>query len=175
MSCSALIRAAREEDVDGLASLYVRTLRDAYAGAMPTEFSDPVSEHERASKLRSTILAGTRTWLIAVAEHEIVGACALADARDSDLPPNFGEITTVAVAEAHRRHGHGLALLKSARSLALRRAWRCIVLWVVQSNVGARGFYARADFVPDGSAKVDERLGFTAPVVRYRSTIVAPR
>ena len=175
MPCSALIRAATEEDADRLANLYVGTLRDAYAGAMPADFSDPVSEIERASKLRGALCAGTRIWLIAVAEHELIGACALTVARDSDLPPNFGEICTITVAATHRRHGHGLALLNAARSQALHRAWRSLVLWVVESNVAARAFYARAGFLPDGSAKVDDPLGFTASVVRYQSSIVAHR
>jgi len=175
MTCSALIRVATEEDVSRLAELYVRTLRDAYAGTMPAEFSDPVSEPERASKLRDAILAGTRTWLIAVAGQELVGGCAVAVARDSDLPSDFGEITTIAVTRAHRRHGHGLALLNAALSHAYHHAWRALVLWVVQSNVDARAFYACVGFVPDGSFKIDDRLGFSAQVVRYRSPVGLPR
>jgi hypothetical protein len=48
------------------------------------------------------------------------------------------------------------------------------VLWVVESNIEAVAFYARAGFVPDGSVKVDNRLCFSAPVVRYQSAITGP-
>jgi GNAT superfamily N-acetyltransferase len=175
MSCSASIRACREEDAERLANLYVRTFRDAFAGVMPKEFVDPVGELERAAKLRPAIATGASSWLIALAENELVGCCCLAVARDSDLPADFGEIIVIAVAPLHRRHGHGLALLNAARAEALDRAWHGLVLWVVAANTDARAFYAHADFIPDGSAKVDDRLGFATPLIRYRTSINEPR
>ena|SRR6187399_1799762 len=175
MPCPTRIRPATEDDADGLVRLRVHTIREAYAGTMPLEFADPVSEHERAVQLRATIRSGARTWLIAVAGDELVGACALAVARDSDKPAHSGEIIMIAVASTHRRHGHGLALLNAARSVALDRGWGELVLWVVATYPEARAFYAHAGFSADGSEKVDASLGFSAPLVRYRSSIVAVR
>jgi ribosomal protein S18 acetylase RimI-like enzyme len=85
------------------------------------------------------------------------------------MPSDTGEITTLAVERAHRRHGHGRELLDAARRESVRRGWRVLVLWVVTGNDGARAFYARAGFAPDGHERTDERLGFPAHVVRYRS------
>jgi GNAT superfamily N-acetyltransferase len=150
-------------------------MRDAYAGTMPVEFVDPVSEQERANKFRAGIRSGTRTWLMAVAGNELVGACALGAARDSDVPLHSGEIMVVAVASPHRRHGHGLTLLNAARSVALDRGWRQLVLWVVATHEAARAFYARAGFRADGREQVDDHLGFSAPIVRYRTSIVDAR
>lgn len=175
MLCPTRIRTATEDDADGLAHVCVPTLRDAYAGLMPVEFVDPVSEHERAAKFRATIRSGTRTWLMAVAGEELVGACAVGVARDSDMPAHSGEIMVVAVASPHRRHGHGLTLLNAARSVALDRGWRELVLWVVATHAAARAFYAHAGFSADGAEKVDDTLGFSAPIVRYRTWIVATR
>lgn len=173
MLCPTRIRGAVEGDADGLVKLRVDTIRDAYAGTMPVEFMDPVSEHERASQLRAAIRNGTRTWLIAVAGDELVGACALGVARDSDLPGDSGEIIAIAVVSPHRRQGHGFTLLNAARSVALDRGWSELVLWVVAGHVEARAFYARAGFIADGSERVDDSLGFAAPIVRYRMLIVA--
>ena len=175
MLCPTRVRGAVEGDADGLVKLRVDTIRDAYAGTMPVEFMDPVSEHERASQLRAAIRSGARTWLIAVAGHELVGACALGPARDSDMPADSGEILAIAVTAPHRRHGHGCKLLNAARSVALDRAWSELVLWVVATYPEARAFYAHAGFSADGSEKVDASLGFSAPLVRYRSSIVAVR
>ena len=136
---------------------------------------DPMSEQEHASRLRTAIRGGTWTWLIAVAGHELVGACSLGVARDSDMSASSGEIMMIAIVPPYRRHGHGLSLLTAARAVALDRAWDELVLWVVAAHAEARAFYAKAGFSADGSEKVDDRLGFSAPVVRYRSSIVALR
>jgi hypothetical protein len=53
---------------------------------------------------------------------------------------------------------------------ALQCGWRSLLLWVVESNVHARAFYTSANFEADGGTKVDDRLGFSAPLVRYRAT-----
>ena len=111
----ARIRTAAEDDAEALANLRSLTLRDAYAGAMPREFVDSMSEQEHASRLRTAIRGGTWTWLIAVAGHELVGACSLGVARDSDMSASSGEIMMIAIVPPYRRHGHGLSLLNAAR------------------------------------------------------------
>lgn len=168
---SALIRIASPEDAEPLARLYNGTLRDAYAGTVPPNFVHPVSEAERAAKLRAAISDGSRLWLVAIDNEQLVGACALCSARDDDLPPDFGEIATFAVDAAHRRRGYGLQLLDAARLEAVRHGWSALVLWVVASNAGARVFYARGQFDADGASRTDDRIGFPATVVRYRSAV----
>lgn len=43
MECPDLIRHAVADDAQGLAPLYIRTLRDAFGGTMPPDFVDPVT------------------------------------------------------------------------------------------------------------------------------------
>ena len=162
-----MTRPASVGDAASIAGLYVRTLRDAYADQMPPDFVDPVSEFDRAAKIRNAISQGSRTYFVSLAGPAIVGFCAVAPARDHDLPPHVGEITVLGVDRAYRRQGHGRGLLRCARDEALKRNWHSLVLWVVASNDEARTFYARDGFSADGLAKVDERLGFSTSIVRY--------
>jgi GNAT superfamily N-acetyltransferase len=171
MTSAADIRRALGEDAEHIADLYARTLRDAYGGLMPTGFSDPVSVERRAAKLRPAIAAGTRVWFVAFSSSTLVGFCGLSPARDIDLTDDFGEITVVAVERSSRRRGYGRALIELARGEAARRGWHTLVLWVVACNADARAFYDRDGWSADGATKVDDRLGFSAPVIRYRAKL----
>jgi ribosomal protein S18 acetylase RimI-like enzyme len=42
------------------------------------------------------------------------------------------------------------------------------LLWVLEDNPRARGFYERAGWAPDGVRKAEERFGVRAAEVRYR-------
>ncbi len=161
-------RPAHADDAASIAELYVRTLRDAYADQMPPGFVDPVDESQRAAKIRNAISQRSRTYFLSLSGAAIVGFCGLSPARDQDLPADVGEVTVLGVHGAHRRRGHGRALLDCMRDEALSRNWHSLVLWVVASNAGARAFYDHNGFTADGTEKVDERLGFTASIVRYR-------
>lgn len=100
--------------------------------------------------------------LIAEVSGVVAGCCALAAARDPDLLEGFGEITALYVDETHRRHGHAERLVRAARIEASQRRSHSLALWVVESNRGARTFYERVGFIPDGTTRVDARLGFHA-------------
>ena len=164
------IRRALSEDAEHIAGLWARTLRDAYGGLMPTDFSDSVSVEQRAAKLRHAIAAGTRVSFVAFSSTSLVGFCGLSAARDVDLTGDFGEITVVAVERSSRRRGYGRGLIESARGEAVRRGWHTLVLWVVAANADARAFYERDGWSPDGATKVDHRLEFSAPLIRYRTS-----
>lgn len=169
MACSDLIRHAVVEDARELASLYLGTLRDAFGGAMPADFIDPVDLGGREARLRDAIASSSRMMLVAEASGAIVGCCALAVARDAELTLGFGEITALYVDQSHRRHGHAQRLVDAAQAERASHAWHSLVLWVVEANRPARAFYEQTGFAPDGARKVDRRLGFPATLLRYRT------
>lgn len=171
MTCVDTIRLATESDVEPLAALYVGSLLDAYAGAVPAAFVNPESVEQRMEKLSNALRAGTHKWILATTGATIVGFCGLRATRDDDLPQDVGEISSFAVDPRHRRHGHGARLLRAARSEAPKLGWDGLVLWVVATNTAARAFYEANGFSPDGESRVDTRLGFAASLLRYRCDV----
>jgi len=162
-------RHALESDAHALAEIYIATLRDAFGGVMPLDFQHETDVAAREVKIERSIASGDRIWLVCCANDEIVAYSALSAARDEDLPADHGEVAVFGTVAAHRRKGHGDALLCAVREEATRRGWRVLVLWVVQENAGARAFYEKHGFRFDGTTRVTDRQGFPATVVRYRT------
>jgi ribosomal protein S18 acetylase RimI-like enzyme len=162
-------RYALEADADALAEIYIHTLRDAFGGAMPDDFVHETDVAARSEKIRKSIATGARTWLVSCTDGEIAGFSVMSQSRDDDLPPAHGEIISFGTAAQHRRKGHGDALMRAAFDEATKRGWRALALWVVDRNAGARALYEKHGFRFDGTTRVDDRLGFEATVVRYRT------
>ena len=56
----------------------------------------------------------------------------------------------------------------AAAERALAARFDAALLWVLEDNPRARGFYERAGWAPDGVRKAEERFGVRAAEVRYR-------
>lgn len=162
-------RYALESDAEALARIYIDTLRDAFGGAMPHDFQHESDVVARSKKIGDSIASGRRTWLVACADDEVAAYCALSEPRDDDLPTGLGEVVVFGTAAHHRRKGHGDALMRAAFEEATKRSWGALTLWVVDRNAGARAFYEKHGFRFDGTTRVEDRLGFPATVLRYRS------
>jgi ribosomal protein S18 acetylase RimI-like enzyme len=167
-------RHALESDARALAEIYIATLRDAFGGVMPADFQHETDVAARQEKIRNSIATGACAWLVCAVEDEIAAYCSLSAPRDEDLPPDHGEIAVFGTMSAHRRKGHGDALMDAVRHEAARRGWRVLVLWVVAENTAARAFYEKHGFRPDGTTR-DEDRGFPATIVRYRTPTLSPK
>lgn len=67
----------------------------------------------------------------------------------------------------------GGALLQQAVSAFATAGYRAATLWVVSDNVGARRFYERSGWTPDGANQreplaVEGEAGEAVTVLRYR-------
>src|SRR5262249_6466680 len=106
---------------------------------------------------------------VCCANGEIAAYAAVCEPRDNDLPPGFGEIAVFGTLVRYRRQGHGERLMERVREEATKRSWRALSLWVVDRNAPARAFYENQGFRSDGTSRVEDRLGFPATVLRYRT------
>jgi ribosomal protein S18 acetylase RimI-like enzyme len=122
---------------------------------VPDEFLDAFTLEERTAKWRARIAGDDLTLVV----DDVGGYC-----RRRTRPGGTGEIESLYVHPAQQRRGLGGALLSAA--LEDLRVCDAVTLWVFEANRGARAFYARFGFAPDGTRQIDPGTG--VPELRMR-------
>lgn len=162
------IRPASPADAIAIETIRVRGWRSAYRHVFPAADLDALPiDPER---WRSRLHVPPPGWTTVVCEDEgrVVGFASTGPSRDED---ELGELYAIYVDPAAWSTGVGRALLASTEA-TLAAGYDAALLWVLEDNPRARGFYERAGWAPDGVRKAEERFGVRAPEVRYRKDFV---
>jgi GNAT superfamily N-acetyltransferase len=107
--------------------------------------------------------------LVAVTDGQICGAAWFGPARDTDTDPaHVGELIGIYLLADAWGKGVGRSLMITVMERLAAAGYSQATLWVLESNVRARRFYAQAGWCEDGAVKQDDRLGFPMIEVRYR-------
>jgi len=175
-----IVRAASPADAEVLARIRVASWRAAYRGLLPDPVLDGMDE-----------AAETRRWASGLAEltagaaeptatdpFALLGCDAAGQPqgyviagpyRDDDQPPagpSTGEVYALYVEPTAWGRGFGTALIRAAVGRLEVAGYRAAALWVLETNVGARGFYESQGWILDGvTGQCRESVG--APEVRY--------
>jgi ribosomal protein S18 acetylase RimI-like enzyme len=160
------IRPAEPGDARALARVHVRAWQAAYRGLIPDAVLDTLSVDGREQRWREILDGppGART-IVATSGGDIAGFCSVvAPARDDDLPPGAAEVAAIYVDPARWRAGVGRALLDAALDTLRADGAGTVVLWLLEGNDRALGFYEACGFRADGTAKTEpvgsvERVG----------------
>jgi ribosomal protein S18 acetylase RimI-like enzyme len=166
------LREARPADARELAEIHVAAWRAAYGGLMPDDYLASLSVEQRTA-FWQTIVArpGPRMLALAELDGEIAGFCSFGPTRD-EASSDIAEIYSVNVRPDRWRHGAGRLLCEHAFREAAAREHTAVTLWVLKGNDGARRFYERLGYAPDGVEKTDTSLiGSPLYDVRYRRVI----
>ena len=171
------IRAATEADASSIAKLHVEAWQWAYRGQLPDTFLDQLTATipQREARRRRTLAQPTsdaRTW-VAELDGALVGFADSNPARDSDLPPETAELSTLYLKPEVVGSGVGRALMQQALADLRQRGFRSAVLWVLDSNARARRFYEVGGWRRDGGVKVEHQSDVTLREVRYRIDLAA--
>ncbi|MBX3539604.1 MAG: GNAT family N-acetyltransferase [Chelatococcus sp.] len=142
-----VVRPAVVPDVEGIATVHVQAWHETYTGLIPEAVLSALSISDRAARWRA-ILGRTqqdKTAAAFVAEcgGQIVGFASGDPQRTSSLRElGFtGEIGAIYVLRAHQRAGIGHALMASVAGALRSQGHEGLSLWVLSSNLPARGFY----------------------------------
>ena len=160
------IRDARAEDAGGIAHVHVDSWRDAYAALLPAEYLARLDYGKRAMEW-ARILARSRAiqnTLVAEAEGEIVGFCGFGPVRSG---PAEGEIYGLYIASDWREQGLGRSLIERAFESLRSKGVRSVVIWCLEGNFGARGFYTRCGGRLLEEIRMDEVAGMSLPTVGF--------
>lgn len=155
------LRRALPPDAPALAAIFVAAWRAGYRGVVPDEVIDGLDAAEWAATLGRMLEASERSTVVAIDEH---GApVGFASYGDDGEHPGDGYLASLYVHPRAGRSGIGGRLLRHALE---DMSTVDVRLWVFEGNTGARRFYERAGFCPDGARMTDPR--WRVPQVRYR-------
>lgn len=172
MRVEVIVREAKVADACAIAEIHVAAWRAAYRGMIPDEYLASVSVDERVARWSKAISApGPAKVAVARAKDEIIGFCSFGPTRD-EAPRDIAEIYSLNVRPDCWRRGAGRVLCEHAHRQAALRQHAAITLWVLKQNAGARRFYERLGYLPDGAEKTDtQTTGSPLHDLRYRKTI----
>jgi ribosomal protein S18 acetylase RimI-like enzyme len=165
------VRRAGPEDARAIAEVSVAGWQAAYRGILPDEFLDSlrVDARERGwhEMLARDELGRTPAW-VAEENGRVAGFVSCGPPRDDDVPLPGAEVYAIYVRPERWRGGLGRALLDAATVHLREQGAQTLVLWVLEANHRARGFYEAMGWRPDGGRR-ELDLGGTSPIeIRYR-------
>jgi ribosomal protein S18 acetylase RimI-like enzyme len=155
----ARVRAATPTDAPAVATVHVRSWREAYAGHMPDDLlaglDVPARTRAWAQRLAQP-RPGTRT-LVAVAGGNVVGFVHTGPSRDPGVDdPTVLELRAIYIDPDALGTGAGAALMRAVLADAAAAGMSEIRLWVLRDNARARAFYEHFGFAPDGAVDMYE-------------------
>ena len=169
---SPTIREMTLADCERVSEIRIRGWQHAYRGLMPQPYLDGLSVTADAERRRTWFAEGNGSVVNLVAELDgtVVGWAAHGPYRDGETRTGDAELYAIYVDPDAWSTGAGRALMAVAEE-ALASEYTAALLWVLEDNPRARGFYERAGFRPDGAEEPFEVDGVPVPEVRYVKTL----
>jgi GNAT superfamily N-acetyltransferase len=175
-----LLRPAALADVRAIAEVHVASWQAAYRGLLPDPVLAKLEVEPREQMFRQVLTAprtpGMALW-VGESQGRIDGFVAFGPERDRGEEA-LGEIYALYADRRAWGTGLGTALLAQACDQLRRSGCSEAVLWVLDSNRRARGFYERRGWRADGGRKAEMQEGLLLQEVRYRVRLgprAAPR
>ena len=158
-----MVRAATRNDIPGLARVHVQAWLETYTGLMPQEVLDAITLEARVKQWERTF-DQPHGIFVALEDDQVIGFASCGTAQD--FLQADGELYTLYLLNAFQHRGIGRALWNAVLEFAHARGWESMVLWVLESNTLAQGFYKQ-----QGCKLMDRRVevlrGFKLPEVAY--------
>ncbi len=161
------IRPARLDDADAIARVHVQAWRETYPGLIPDSVLAGLSVPGRVHAWSEMIGAGEAAPAVLVAERDgaVVGFASARMARD-ELLGTDAELTSIYLLDGYKRRGIGRLLFEHILEWLRERGCRSVGLWVLETNAGARAFYAALGG-RTGARKTDARPDVTLQEIAY--------
>ena len=168
------IRPALPGDAAAIARIRVDSWRATYAGIVPAAILDRMDVGRNETWAAGLIdqPPPRATLVIEGLDGTVKGYALAAPSRDDDVP-GLGEIEAIYLDPEARGTGLGRPLLEAAAGELAAAGFETGVLWVLTANQGARRFYERAGFRPDGAARSLDFDGTPIEEIRYRRALSA--
>lgn len=170
-----LVREADFDDAAGIADVHVRTWRAAYRDLLPAAYLDTMSDIRHAAMWADVLDQTDRVGVTLIAEAGKAGIIGFADCgRERGIRArDHGEISALYVLPDWQRRGVGRALVQAAARALAAGGMTQLVIWVLQENARARGFYAHIGGTL-GETRRSGFLGLDLTEVCYRWPDVTP-
>lgn len=171
------VREMTLADCDRVAEIRVRGWQSAYPGLVPRSYLDAMSVAQDAQRRREHFAAGDPQVVHLVAElgGDVIGWSCHGPYREGEVRTSDAELYAIYVHPDRVGAGVGRALLRESTARCTTAGYPRMLLWVLKKNTGARRFYERAGFRPDGAEEPFEVNGYAVPEVRYARALSGGR
>ncbi|MEN6419616.1 MAG: GNAT family N-acetyltransferase [Clostridiaceae bacterium] len=160
------IRQATREDTPAIARIVNASWRAAYAGIVPQEVLDALSDEKKQSQLAAGLdRYSEMRYYVLEADGVPIGASCLHPAREEDLP-DAGEFSFFYFLPQYWHGGYGTRLLKHIEQKARERGFTRICCWTLAENMRAISFYEANGYRRDG-ARQEVTIGVPLEVIRF--------
>jgi GNAT superfamily N-acetyltransferase len=144
---------------------------------MPDDFLARLSVTGREAAWREMLdrdVDGVLPAWLAERDGRAVGFASSGPPRDQDVPLPSAELYAIYILTEERRSGIGRLLLQTTAAHWRERGATELVLWVLEGNAPARGFYEATGWRPDGARQQLEIARTSLTEIRYRLALAAP-
>jgi GNAT superfamily N-acetyltransferase len=169
-----VVREAALGDAAQIAEIHVATWKHAYRYLVPRAALDSLSVDERVKDWKKRLQATTRITYVLELEGSIVGWASVGPARDEDQKGNAGELYAIYMAPSFIGRRLGQVLFAHCESELQKDRYPIVTVWVLEANLGARRFYQKAGFQPDGATKSVLIGGASLAELRYSKRLPVP-
>lgn len=161
-----------QQNVAAFGGVLARCWHEAYAGLVPQSYLAQLTPESRAARFAEEIEWSPEQFYLARAGGAPAGALILSL---PDQGAGLGEVQALYLLRAFQGYGGGRQLLAFAAGRLRALGCARMVLWVLEGNRAARGFYAHMGLAADG-AHSQITLGAPLWVVRYACSLadIAP-
>src|SRR4051794_5201123 len=138
------VRPATLDDLDAIVAVHVAGFRAGNVPHLPPDQRNRMNEERAAAAWDATIAQpppGTAVLVSESADGRVVGLACAGRARDDDVAEGTGELYALYVDPFNWGAGHGRELDAAARAHLHGALFTGAVLWVLEANSRARGFY----------------------------------
>lgn len=160
------VREAELDDAEAIARAHTESWQTSYRGILPDTVLDRIDVGQRADSRRRILRDRSILTLVAydVTHGDIVGFCDAGPSRRH--APQPAEIYALYMVHHAKRHGLGQDMFERTQSYFAAQGVRSLIIWVLDNNHHARGFYAAMGGVVGTS--VPSRVGgFPVTEVSY--------
>ena len=135
------VREATLDDADGIARAHTDSWQTSYRGILPDTVLDRIDVGQRAETRRRILRDRSIYQLVAydLTHGDIVGFCDAGPSRRH--VPYAGELYAIYIVQRAKRYGLGLDMFERVQAWLVREAMRSMIVWVLDNNHHARGFY----------------------------------
>lgn len=163
------IRRADVGDAARIANIHVRVWQAHYRGQIPDDYLAALSVEKRAQDWTEKLSSPKQAEATFIFEDggEIFGFCQVGPARDAGSSSETGEFYALYVDLSKQGQGIGSALMEAGLSYLREKDFKKAILWVLQTNKSAIGFYETRGWKLDGGQKKEARNGFVFEEIRY--------
>ena len=141
-----MIVAAGPGDSAALARVHVRAWRETYVGLLPAAYLAQMNPATHARRWRRLLMASPSPEIVLAAEGRdgLVGYCAGHPRADGAMV----EVSTLYLLRGVQKCGLGRRLLSAMARVFRDRGATSLILWVLNGNSAARGFYEHLGGLP---------------------------